>query len=322
MMISRRDFLTLSAAVVGAWSLPVRASETRVVGGNAFGSYWRLTLGHDADPVPAIHAIEAIVTRIDAQMSPFRASTDVSRFNTSRETDWQPVPGDFRAVTGAAQDIFARSGGAFDPGVGPTVNRYGFGPITGQGRGAFDSLELRGDAVRKGDPALTLDFCGIAKGHALDLMAAALTDEGVEHAYLELGGEVLAKGRHPSGRDWHTAVEAPAITHILALNGKAVATSGDAVNSFAVGGRRYSHIIDPGNDTPVTGDVASVSVIHDTACTADGWATALIALGLEDGAAIAETLGLPALFQIHDGAGMRAIPIAGFEAYLVGEVTP
>lgn len=319
MPISRRDFLMLSAAAVGAWSLPVEAAETQVVGGRAFGSYWRLTLGEGTDPAPLVSAIEAIIARIDQQMSPFRGTTDISRFNDANTTDWQPVPVDFSAVARAAQEIFVTSGGAFDPGVGATVGRYGFGPIKGQRQGPFDSLDLRDDALRKSDPVLTLDFCGIAKGYALDLMACALSAYGIADFNLELGGEVFASGRHPCGRHWRTTVEAPEVTHILALDGKAVATSGDAINGFTVGGRRYSHIIDPRRDAPAIGDVASVSVVMDTACAADGWATALMAMGLERGAAFAQSHGLPALFQIRDGAGLRAIPLADIEAYLAGE---
>ncbi|MCD7059367.1 FAD:protein FMN transferase [Pelagibacterium xiamenense] len=320
MPISRREFLMLSAAAGGVWGLPVRAAETQIVGGSAFGSYWRLTLGQDVDPAPLVRDIEAIVIRIDQQMSPFRSTTDVSRFNASRGTDWHPVSADVRAVAGAAQQIFALSGGGFDPGVGPTVGRYGFGPIKGERRGAFESLELREDAMRKGDPALTLDLCGIAKGYALDLMASGLVAHGVVDFHLELGGEVFASGYHPGGRPWRTAVEAPEITHILALDGKAVATSGDGVNGFAAGGRRYGHIIDPASDSPATGSVASVSVVADTACAADAWATALMALRLERGAALAQAQGLPALFQVRDGGGLRAIPVGGLETHVVGEL--
>src|SRR5690606_29630121 len=123
---------------------------------------------------------------------------------------------------------------------------------------------------------LTLDLCGIAKGHALDRMVATLLDEGHEHFLVDLGGELAARGWHPSGRAWQVGIEYPLpgrgnIAGVLRLDKLAVATSGDRANGYDIGRRRYSHIIDPGTREPVDSSLGSVSVLMATAREADGW---------------------------------------------------
>jgi len=85
-----------------------------------------------------------------------------------------------------------------------------------------------------------------------------------------------------------------------------VATSGDRANGYDLDHRRYSHIIDPATREPVTGALASVSVLMESACLADGWATALMAAG-DAGPTLADRNGISALFLFRDGANLRRV---------------
>ena len=160
---------------------------------------------------------------------------------------------------------------------------------------------------------MTVDLCGIAKGYALDQMVSVLREHGEENFIVDLGGEVAALGHHPNGRSWQIAVEDPRHGHvrsaeIIALAGRAIATSGDKVNGYTLGGRRYSHIIDPTTEEPVEGAAASVSVIADNAMLADGWATALVSAGVK-GPALAQRNGLDALFFFNEEASLRRVAV-------------
>ena len=89
--------------------------------------------------------------------------------------------------------------------------------------------------------------------------------------------------------------------------GSAAATSGTWVQGYALGGRRWSHIIDAAQGAPVVGGLRSVTVLARNATLADGWATALCAAGDGAGPALARARGLAALFLVEDGAGLRRI---------------
>ncbi|MFD1959940.1 FAD:protein FMN transferase [Novosphingobium panipatense] len=110
---------------------------------------------------------------------------------------------------------------------------------------------------------------GIAKGFAVDALAALLQDHGYGHALVEIGGELVGRGLRPDGDPWWVDLETPsnmAAPLRVALHQLAVATSGDYV--------RGHHTIDPRSGAPVEHAMA-VSVIHSSAMWADAWATAL-----------------------------------------------
>src|SRR5690606_26444695 len=122
---------------------------------------------------------------------------------------------------------------------------------------------------------------------------------------IELGGEVFTAGHHPSGRSWQVGIEQPSpeggFQKAVALEGVSLATSGNTVNGYTYGGRRYSHIIDPTTGHPAGSELASVTVAAPAAMTADGLATALFAMGPERGPAFAGHTGIEALFIMADG---------------------
>ena len=321
--LTRRLVLAGSLAGVASLAAPALArpiAPTRGVGGPAFGTWWNLTLPAGVDAEALRLPLEETLERIDRLMSPWRPDSAIAGFNAARHIDWQPIDSEVITVVRAATALRRASAGAFDSAVGPLVGLWGFGPITGEGPPAATELIASDEALRKPHPALTIDLCGIAKGYALDQMVSVLRERGVEAFVIDLGGEIAAHGRHPKGRNWQVAVEDPRPDHdgaaeVLALAERAIATSGDKVNAYTLGSRRYSHIIDPATAAPVQGAPASVSVIADTAMLADGWATALMAAGA-GGQALAERNALDVLFLFRDGTGLRRLTVGRFGAHL------
>ncbi len=315
---SRRDFIRLMGAALACPSL-ARASSPETLSGNAFGTTWRVVGSADAGLDRLRPALEDLFASIDAEMSPWRTDSDISRFNAS------PLGGaasiEMVRVTQAALGLAEASGGTFDPTVGPLVSRWGFGPIERGGGPDWRGVRIEAGTIVKSRGELTLDLCGIAKGRALDRAAELARSRGLEIALLDLGGELSALGRHPLGRDWQVAVEDPVRPQFAAAmlhlpDGMAVATSGLSQQSYSVGARLWGHIIDPATATPVQGRLRSVTVLAPDAMTADGWATALFAAGDDVGPALARDRDIAALFLFQDEPDLRRIETGGIKDVL------
>lgn len=315
---SRRTFLAGLTASVATPAL-LRASGLHHASGQAFGTSWGIS-GDDPAALKALGpVITALFDEIDKDLSPWRADSAISRFNSDpKGVDASP---ELSRVTQAGLDLAASSDGAFDPTVGPLVARWGFGPITHGATPNWRGLSLRQGRLSKTDPDLTLDLCGIAKGRALDRAAHLARAHGIGSALLDLGGELYALGQHPEGRDWRVAVENPlsnqptdTVLHLPA--GLSVATSGLGAQGYGRNGQVWGHIMDPATAHPVAGKLRSVTVMATDAMMADGWATALFAAGDAAGPEIARTQDIPAVFLFDTGTGLRQVETGGIAAVL------
>ncbi len=263
--------------------------------------------------------VDALLRRVNDQMSTYLKSSEISRFNDSESTEWFDVSAETAAVVEFALQVSSKTGGAFDVTVAPLVNAWSFGPdprtktvpdprkldelkqLIG-----FEKLSVRIDppALRKSIPGLQVDLSAIAKGHGVDRVVALLNEAGAENVFVEIGGEVRTSG-DKNGKWWKVGIQVPdgalnevMIAHSLSTgegNDHSMATSGDYRNFFEVDGVQYSHTIDPRTARPVDHDVASVSVVTDSCMEADAWATAINVLGPKDGIEIARQEGLSVL---------------------------
>ena len=317
--------LLVAAVVIFNLLRPEPPATQRQLSGHTMGTTYsvKYRAGPDTPPQEALQAdVDALLAGINRTMSTYDPDSELSRFNRADTTDWVPASAALLAVLKAALEIGAQSEGAFDVTVGPLVNLWGFGPefhpdripavadiAAARARGGHDKLTLRDapPALRKQRPDVFVDLSGIAKGYGVDRVAEQLAAHGIEHYMVEIGGDARVRGVNAQGAPWRIAVEKPlpgerSVQTVLALSNIALATSGDYRNFFEIGGRRYSHTIDPATGWPVDNRLVSVTVLADTSLRADAWATALQVLGPERGMAVAERLGLPVLFIIaRDG---------------------
>lgn len=272
-------------------------------------------------PPPDLAAhVEQVVDRIVAQMSHWEPSSAISAFNRTEPGAWQALPAEFSRVLATAQAVHEASGGAFDPAAGALADLWGFGPAGPQPVPDQSAVEaLRGgrvehDAVRslarRFGPA-ALDFSGIAKGYAVDAVAARLRELGVHDFLAEIGGEFVGEGIQPDGQPWWVDVEtipgAPLEGLRVALHDLAIATSGDYRRFFEADGRRFAHTLDPRTGRPLANGVASVTVLHRECMLADAWATALGVLGPAGGLAVAEGESLAMRMVVRSSAGIREL---------------
>jgi len=216
-----------------------------------------------------------------------------------------------------AQEYEKASGGRFNPAIGGLIRLWGFHtseyPVLGPPptakaieellRNRPSSLDIRidGSTVRSVNPAVMLDFGGIAKGHAIDIACGVLRKRGIENAIVNAGGDLRAIGSH-GDRPWNIAVRSPGggiVASIETDRDEAIFTSGNYERFRQDSEARYPHILDPRTGWPVT-DLSSVTVITNEGILADAAATAITVAGLSDWLEVARKLGTDSVMLIDE----------------------
>ncbi len=164
-------------------------------------------------------------------------------------------------------------------------------------------LKLAGHQVHLEKPGMKLGFGAIGKGYAADRAAAFLQGQGFSNYLIDVGGDLLVKGRK-GGRSWEVALRHPRRKEFLAtfaaVDG-AIASSGDYERYFVVEGQRYSHILDLRTGWPAR-QLSGVTVMAGSATDADALATALFVMETSRGIALVETLpGVEAILVDTEG---------------------
>ena len=256
--------------------------------------------------------------RIDSLMSNWTTTSEVARVNRVAARAATPVEPEVAGVIDAALTIGRQSEGAFDITVEPLVRAWGFigGPRhVPSDSAAAAAARLVGSSRLHFDPAtrllrfdrdgMRIDLGGIAKGHAVDVVADSLRAHGVTDALVNLSGNMLAIGR-PAGREsWRIGVRDPRdrmpyFARLDLHSGEGISTSAKYEQFVAQNGRTYGHIMDPRIGRPADG-LIGVTVIAPTAMIADGWSTSLFVLGPVDGVRTARERADVAAILIQPG---------------------
>ncbi|MFH1493901.1 MAG: FAD:protein FMN transferase [Pseudomonadota bacterium] len=177
-----------------------------------------------------------------------------------------------------ATRLSEQSGGLFNPAIGNLVRLWGFQgdefkPVHPdpaeiekllQASPKMSDIVIEGIEFRSTNPAVRVDLGGYAKGYALDVAAEYLRSQGVKNALINIGGNIIALGKHGK-RPWQVGIQHPrkpgAIATLELRDGEAVGTSGDYQRYFELDGKRYCHIIDPRNGRPAQGTQAVTVLI-------------------------------------------------------------
>lgn len=303
--------------------MPKTCFERLTLHGPTMGTRWSVTMdaapGLDAQALR--QALAAAVQQVDELMSPWQPGSAINQLNKAEAGHWLALQAPVFEVLATALEVNHLSAGAFDPAVGALVDAWGFGPV----RDVPDAAAIRAAARPASRPthelleldpatgrarkhaAMQLDLCGIAKGYAVDRMAAVLQEHGVTHALAALDGELRALGPQAGGSPWAVALESPlegrrSAQGVIELQDLAVATSGDYRRFVRLGQAHLAHSMDRRRGAPVNNGVASVTVLADSCMDADAWATALLVAGPNDGLALAQRLGLEALWLLRRGS--------------------
>jgi thiamine biosynthesis lipoprotein len=309
--VSRRQFLRIVAAS-GAAALAFKTgleklrgrqtvTQTRVL----MGTVVNLTLvtGDPRDGQAAMDACLTRMTDLEEALSRFRPDSQVSRLNR------EGVVGNARPELLELLELSRRvsdwSSGAFDITVKPVLDRYrraaGSAEELPSERAIAEARELvdyrritiDDDRVSLAEPGMAITLDGVAKGYIIEAGVDELRDRGFSKVMVEAGGDLLASGEREDGDAWRIGIRAPRASRpgpapSLSLRNQAVATSGDYMQAFSPD-YSHHHIIDPrtGYSDP---ELASATVVASRAAVADALATAVMVMGVEEGARLIRTL--------------------------------
>lgn len=269
-------------------------------------------------------AIEAELAKIIALFSPWVRDSEISRFNRMAAGPL-PLSPEFWDLLSRSMDLADDFNGAVDPTLGALVDLWGFGPAgprnallpvpseaeikTALKASGWQKLRLDQQSLTALQPGgMKLDFSGIAKGHAVDLVSDRLMALGATAHLVEIGGELKGRGVKPDAQPWWAEIETvpggPATRTIAAMFDIAVATSGDWRRAFKHGDRLYPHTLDGSTGYPVHNGVAQVTVFDASAMRADALATALTVMGSAEGLELATAYGVAAHFVERTAAGL------------------
>lgn len=284
----------------------------------AFGTTVSLKVLHADEGVAreAMRAALKAVRDIDTLMSLYRPDSQVSRLN--RDSRLATPDARLLQVLRHAQALARQTQGAFDVTVQPLWDAAAAGQDTQAelGRIGWRKLAVDDHELSFQSPGMAITLNGIAQGYGVDVALDTLRQHGIVHALLDTG-ETATLGRRDDGQPWTLAVRDPrdanAHAHVLAADGRCLATSGDYETRFSEDFSRH-HIVDPATgDSPQ--ELASVSVLAPTGLQADALSTAMMVLGTKASLALAARTPGVDIFCIGKDGTRQAT--AGFPASLI-----
>ena len=293
----RKLLIVFIAIVLVACKQDKKQDELVKLSGPVFGTGFNILYAHK-DNTNFIQEIDSLFNDVNQSLSTYIPDSDISKLNRNELTK---VDHYFIEVFNSSKSIYEDTKGVFDPTIGNVVNAWNFGAETNKFLTdsttidslmqfvGFDKLSLSGNSINK--PVSTyLEFNAIAKGYGVDVIAEFLETQDIENYLVEIGGEIRVKGQNIEKQSpWKVGLDEPrfdgeqSVFKAIALKNEAMATSG-TYRKFNIdeNGNRYAHIINTKTGYPTKTNILSVSVIAPDCMTADAYATAFQAMGIED----------------------------------------
>lgn len=275
---------------------------------------------YDKPDEKIIDKVFSRIAEIENEMTINNAETSeiIALNNASGKNEVVLSPDTFYVVEMGKQ-YSERSKGLFDITIGPVVKSWNIGTeyaaVPDKDKLAeavklvdYTKLTLNKEkhSARLETAGMKVDLGAIAKGYAADEAARILKENGVKHAIINLGGNVMTVGGNPNGNPWRIAIQDPfnprgEFIGVVTVKDKTVVTSGTYERFFEENGKKYHHILDPFTGYPVENNLYSVSIITDKSIDGDGLSTTVLLYGLEEGMKLIEELdNVEAVFITSD----------------------
>ncbi len=268
------------------------------------GTPCTITLYANSEPQAAAASARAFehIAALEATLSDYRENSEAMRVFRKAPGEWHQISSDLATILAGCQILHEKTGGAFDPTLGPLTQLWRTTSRTGQlpdpqtleaarARSGMHHIEIdRARSIIRFDRVgMRPDFGAVGKGLAADGAMVVLSASGHPAALIDFGGDLLAGDPPPGSPDgWRIDIrDGIGRPYTLNLANMAIATSGDLEQFVQIGSVRYSHIIDPRTGLGLTTRRAA-TVIAQSAALADALASAACVLGPE---------GLPDLEQ-------------------------
>ncbi len=288
----------------------------------AMGTIFSIRI-YGTDPIEAEAAAQAAYQRVhqlNSIFSDYDPESELLRFCRGPVGVATRLTPELHEILRLSWDLAHQTEGRFDPTIGPLVrlwrqsHRLGRLPTPEKleeafSRTGYQFLKINDDGTASLEvEGMRLDLGGIAKGYAADEALAILRERGFPQSLVAASGDLAIGEAPPKKRGWTVGLSSVASPHepdrFLVVRNCGISTSGDTQQFVILGGKRYSHIVDPATGLGLT-DRKSVSVLAPNATTSDSMATALSVMGANSGP-LAE--GVIARFvELDDGGEIREI---------------
>ncbi len=327
--VVKRISLALAALAFVLWLMPGSEAaaplrEDRL----ALGTLVTLKLyGDEEQTRPLLERAYAEFDRVDSLMSRYRQDSELSLLSRRSAAQIVEVSPEVLKVLQRSLHWARVSQGAFDPTIGALTRLWNFPDARSVPDSAaidsvlalvgYEALSIEASSVRLRHEGVELDLGAAAKGYAVDRAVVLLRGLGVVAGLIEAGGDIRYWGEKPNGSPWRFGIQHPRMPEkyfeVEDIGLAAIATSGDYEQQFEQDGRRYHHILNPGNGWPARG-VISATVWAQTAMDADMLSTAVFVLGAIDGLQWAEDLPeVEALIFSEGEDGLRSWATSGVQ---------
>jgi thiamine biosynthesis lipoprotein len=309
-----------------------------VLNGKTMGTTYNVkvfTQGKHIEGSELQQQIDKVLVAVNASMSPWVENSEINRFNALKANETMAISDDFRVVI--AESIrLGKTTKTLDVTMGPLIDLWGFGPDKRPTKRpaqaqlddmrahiGVDKLVLNEQGLMKTQDGLELSLSATAKGYGIDKVALLLEQLGFRNYMVEIGGELRVSGTKADKAPWRIAIEQPdapmgqrQIHKVIEPGDNGIATSGDYRIYYDMDGETFTHLIDPTTGMPVKHELVSVTVLHPSAMTADGLATALTVMGTERAKAYAHQHDLAVYLISKSDDGLVTYASKRFKPYL------
>lgn len=259
------------------------------------------------------------VKELESTLSINENGTLVDEINENAGIKPVKVDDDTYALIEKGLEYAKLSNGLFDISVGPVVKLWSIGlpearvPSLEEIKAKLPLVNYQDVELNDSDKTvylkregMMLDLGGIAKGYTADVISSILTDEGVESAIINLGGNIFTHGKKVNGSDWKIGIQDPfsergGIIGTLTTSNKSVVTSGIYERYIEENGVRYHHILNPSTGYPYDNEIAGITIVSDKSIDGDALSTSVFAMGVEEGMKFVNSQsGIDAIFVTKD----------------------
>lgn len=294
--------------------------KSSVYAGNAFGTNLKKTLyNEDLSVLDDINRdIDKCLLNLENQLSVNVPTSDISKCNYNHSIGGKyELPENMVSYIKEELEIFQSSGGAYSPCMRPLAGLWGIedGETEVPSENDVKKRLKKTDAsnvevyetgvIIKGEDMM-LDFGATGKGIACDEVRKLLKKSKISGGVVSIGGSICVYGDKGDGKDWHIGIQDPRaetgeVFAVIDVPGTVtVSTSGDYEKYFEKDGVRYHHIFDPKTGYPANNGLISVTIVCEDGLMSDALSTACFVMGLEDGLAYAEKMGVDGVFVTSD----------------------
>ncbi len=270
------------------------------------------------DPVEetVMDGCKKLCNRYDELFSKNNKNSDIYKINHADGASVE-VSEDTIALIKKGLDYCEISEGLFDISIGSLTNLWDFKSDTpfipkqeeilnGIAHTNYKNIIIEGRTVCLTDSSASIDVGGIAKGFIADCIKDYLKENGVKHAMINLGGNVLTLGTKTDGSKFNIGIQKPfdntgvPLTSVKVAD-QSVVTAGIYQRYFELNGKIYHHILDPNTGYPCENNLYSVTIITDSSAAADALSTLCFLMGYERGMKFVNQLEhVDALFITND----------------------